>query len=86
MKGVQVIWIPGFDHAGIATQAIVEKYLSKTKNIKRTSLSKKEFLQIVNEWKNDKSIIIKNQLKALGATLDWPKEYFTMDNVRIINI
>ncbi|XP_011499758.1 PREDICTED: valine--tRNA ligase, mitochondrial-like [Ceratosolen solmsi marchali] len=79
MKGFPVIWVPGFDHAGIATQAVVEKYLSKTKNIKRNSLTRTEFHTIVNDWKNNKSKKIKNQLKELGASVDWSREYFTMD-------
>ncbi|KAJ8674009.1 hypothetical protein QAD02_005271 [Eretmocerus hayati] len=78
MKGGSVMWIPGYDHAGIATQAVVEKYLFKKKGIKRTDISRDEFLNIVNQWKDEKITIIESQLKTLGATLDWRRTYFTM--------
>ena len=83
MNGIPVVWIPGFDHAGIATQAVVEKYLYKTKGVKRSDISKEEFLNLLNEWKTEKSDIIREQLKNLGATLDWSKEYFTMSKVQL---
>ncbi|KOC61527.1 Valine--tRNA ligase [Habropoda laboriosa] len=78
MKGHPVIWIPGFDHAGIATQMMVEKYLSKAKGVKRSDIGREQFLSLVWQWKNEKQNTIKSQLKALGASLDWSKEYFTM--------
>ncbi|KAL7298208.1 hypothetical protein TKK_0009203 [Trichogramma kaykai] len=78
MKGASVVWIPGLDHAGIATQAVVEKYLYKTKNIKRSDMKKSDFIDTINKWKNEKSQIIEDQLKTLGASLDWSREYFTM--------
>ncbi|XP_026299461.1 valine--tRNA ligase isoform X1 [Apis mellifera] len=78
MKGHSVVWIPGFDHAGIATQTMVEKYLFKTKGINKSDIGKDEFLSYIWQWKNEKENIIKSQLKALGASLDWSKEYFTM--------
>lgn len=83
MKGIPVIWIPGLDHAGIATQAVVEKYLYKTKNVKRTDLSKEEFLKFIHKWKVEKSNTIENQLRSLGATLDWLRQYFTMSAVKL---
>lgn len=81
MKGHSVVWIPGFDHAGIATQTMVEKYLFKTKGINKSNIGKDEFLSYIWQWKNEKENIIKSQLKALGASLDWSKEYFTMSKV-----
>ena len=83
MKGVSVLWVPGLDHAGIATQSVVEKYLQKTKNIKKTEISKQEFLEIINSWKEEKGVMIENQLKSLGASLDWSRKYFTLSKVRI---
>ncbi|XP_026675476.1 valine--tRNA ligase-like isoform X2 [Ceratina calcarata] len=78
MKGHPVVWIPGFDHAGIATQMIVEKHLLKTKGVKRSDIGPEEFVSFVSQWKNEKENMIRSQLKALGASLDWSREYFTM--------
>lgn len=80
MKGHPVIWIPGLDHAGIATQAVVERTLN-TQNITRQKMGRSEFIQLIWQWKAEKSAIINQQLKALGATLDWDREYFTLDEV-----
>ncbi|XP_054013458.1 valine--tRNA ligase-like [Hylaeus anthracinus] len=79
MKGHPVMWIPGLDHAGIATQMMIEKYLWKTKGVTKSDIGKEQFLSIIWEWKNQKEDTIKSQLKALGASLDWSKEYFTMN-------
>ena len=81
MTGEPVVWIPGLDHAGIATQAIVEKCLYKTKGIKRYDISKEEFLSYVWNWNHEKGSTINRQLKELGSSLDWSKEYFTMSKV-----
>lgn len=81
MQNVPVLWIPGFDHAGIATQAVIEKHLAKTKNITKNDMSKEEFMKFIWDWKDDKSSVIREQLKQLGATLDWSKEFFTMSQV-----
>ncbi|KAF7391781.1 hypothetical protein HZH68_011324 [Vespula germanica] len=78
MKGYPVIWIPGLDHAGIATQVVVEKYLYKTKGYKKTDIGKEQFLSLIWEWKNEKENVIKNQLRLLGSSVDWSKEYFTI--------
>ncbi|KAK2587985.1 hypothetical protein KPH14_004064 [Odynerus spinipes] len=78
MKGYPVIWVPGLDHAGIATQAIVEKHLHKTKGYSKTDLGKEEFLSLIWEWKDSKENVIKDQLKLLGTSVDWSREYFTM--------
>ncbi|XP_050590540.1 valine--tRNA ligase isoform X2 [Bombus affinis] len=87
MKGHPVIWIPGFDHAGIATQMMIEKYLFKVKGISKSDIGKEQFLSFIWQWKNEKQNNIKSQLEALGASLDWSKEYFTMSkdhNVAVI--
>lgn len=81
MKGDAVLWVPGLDHAGIATQVAVEKNLFATKGVTRHDLGREKFLKCVDEWKQDKGDVIKNQLKSLGATLDWSHEYFTMSKV-----
>lgn len=78
MKGDSVLWIPGLDHAGIATQAVVEKYLFKTKGIKRHDMSKDEFLSFIWKWNDDKGSTINRQLRKLGASLDWSQHFFTM--------
>ena len=83
MRNASVIWVPGLDHAGIATQAVVEKYLYKTKGVGRYDLGKQEFLSYMEQWKNEKGDEIRNQLKALGASLDWSREFFTMSKVII---
>lgn len=81
MRGYPVLWIPGFDHAGIATQMMVEKYLSKTKGISKSDIGREQFLSHIWQWKYDKEDVIKSQIKALGASLDWSREYFTMSKV-----
>lgn len=80
MKGKDAVWFPGSDHAGIATQVIVEKKL-KTLGTSREILGREKFLEEVWKWKNDKQETIYKQLKALGATLQWDKSVFTMDPV-----
>jgi len=81
MSGVDVVWVPGTDHAGIATQVVVEKNLFAEKNINRHDIGRKAFNQEVIKWKESKISIIRNQLKNLGVTLDWKRETFTMDEV-----
>lgn len=81
MKGVDVVWIPGTDHAGIATQVVIEKKLYAERNINRHNIGKKAFNQEVIKWKEEKISVIRNQLKNLGVTLDWNRETFTMDEV-----
>lgn len=82
MKGKTVLFLPGFDHAGIATQAVVEKYLLKKYNKRRTDYSREEFVKIVRQWSNEHHDIIKNQFKKMGASFDWNHEAFTLDEVR----
>lgn len=76
-----MLWIPGLDHAGIATQIIVEKHLRHTRDLSRLDLSREEFTSLVWQWKAEKAETIRDQLKTLGATLDWDREYFTIDEV-----
>lgn len=79
MRGDQVLWVPGSDHAGIATQAVVEKQLWKERRVRRRDLSRDAFLREVWKWKEEKGGEICEQLRALGASLDWDRERFTMD-------
>jgi valyl-tRNA synthetase len=78
MRGKNVLWQPGMDHAGIATQMVVERQLME-KQIHRRDLSREEFIDKVWEWKAESGGIIFNQLKRLGASADWSRERFTMD-------
>ena len=80
MDGKEVLWLPGTDHAGIATQTVVERTLKKQGAIKhRDDLGREKFLQKVWEWKEKHGGIIIEQLKRLGASCDWTRERFTMD-------
>jgi valyl-tRNA synthetase len=79
MSGFNTLWLPGTDHAGIATQMIVEKELKKTEKKSRHDLGREEFLRRVWEWKQKYGSRIGEQHKALGASLDWDRERFTMD-------
>ena len=80
MDGKEVLWLPGTDHAGIATQAVVEKTLRKQGVIKhRDDLGREKFLEKVWEWKEKHGGIIIQQLKKLGSSCDWTRERFTMD-------
>jgi valyl-tRNA synthetase len=78
MKGKDALWQPGTDHAGIATQMVVERQLGE-KGIKRTDLGREKFLEKVWEWKAESGGTITRQLRRLGASPDWPRERFTMD-------
>ncbi|MEI7728196.1 MAG: valine--tRNA ligase [Verrucomicrobiota bacterium] len=80
MDGKEVLWLPGTDHAGIATQTVVEKTLRKQNVIRhRDDLGRDKFLEKVWEWKDKHGGIIIQQLKKLGASCDWTRERFTMD-------
>src|SRR6202453_288037 len=80
MNGCEVLWLTGTDHAGIATQAAVEKALRKQGLMKfRDDLGREKFLEKVWEWKEKHGGIIIQQLKKLGASSDWTRERFTMD-------
>jgi len=78
MKGDQTLWQSGADHAGIATQMVVERRLAK-ENKKRTEIGREKFVEHVWEWKEQSGNTINKQLKRMGATLDWSRFRFTMD-------
>ena len=79
MKGKNVLWQPGTDHAGIATQMVVERQLAERKEPSRRDLGRDKFLEKVWAWKEESGGTIINQLKRLGASCDWSRERFTMD-------
>ncbi|MDC3135780.1 valine--tRNA ligase [Candidatus Pelagibacter sp.] len=78
MNNYETLWQPGTDHAGIATQALVEKKL-ENENLTKNDLGREKFIQKVWEWKNQYGDIIINQLKKLGCSCDWSRNAFTMD-------
>jgi len=78
MRGFISLWLPGTDHAGIATQMMVEKQLEK-EGKKRREMGREKFLERVWEWKREYGGAILDQMKRLGASVDWDREYFTMD-------
>jgi valyl-tRNA synthetase len=78
MKGRNVLWVPGTDHAGIATQNVVERMLAQ-EGIRRQELGREKFVEKVWEWRAKYGGLIINQLKRLGASCDWSRERFTMD-------
>ncbi|MFA7415281.1 MAG: valine--tRNA ligase [Rhizobium sp.] len=78
MRGKDVLWQPGMDHAGIATQMVVERKLMETQQHRR-AMGREAFIEKVWEWKNESGGLIFNQLKRLGASCDWSRERFTMD-------
>ena len=79
MQGYEVCWFPGTDHAGIATESKVEKYLRENENTGRDELGREEFVKRVWEWKEQYGGTIVKQLKELGTACDWSRERFTMD-------
>ncbi len=79
MSGFNCLWLPGTDHAGIATQMVVERELKKTEKLSRHDLGREKFLERVWEWKEKYGARIGEQHKVLGASLDWSRERFTMD-------
>lgn len=79
MSGYEALWVPGTDHAGIATQAVVERHLIKTEGKRREQFSRDEFIDRVWEWKEKSETTILHQLKQLGASCDWSRLRFTMD-------
>jgi len=79
MRGRDVLWQPGTDHAGIATQMVVERQLMERQQPSRRDLGREKFLERVWQWKAESGGIIINQLKRLGASCDWSRERFTMD-------
>jgi valyl-tRNA synthetase len=79
MRGRDVLWQPGTDHAGIATQMVVERQLMERQEPNRRALGREKFLEKVWAWKAESGGVIINQLKRLGASCDWSRERFTMD-------
>lgn len=79
MRGFDTLWQPGQDHAGIATQMVVERQLAEAGNEGRKEMGREKFLEKVWEWKEESGGTIVNQLKRLGASCDWSRNRFTMD-------
>jgi valyl-tRNA synthetase len=79
MRGRDVLWQPGTDHAGIATQMVVERQLMERQQPGRRAMGREKFLERVWQWKDESGGVILNQLKRLGASCDWSRERFTMD-------
>src|SRR5881628_496663 len=80
MRGFEVLWLPGMDHAGIGTQTAVEKHLRRTENKTRHDLGRNEFLRRVLEWQDKHGGIIIEQLKRLGCSCDWSRQRYTLDD------
>jgi valyl-tRNA synthetase len=79
MQGYDVLWQPGTDHAGIATQMVVERKLAEEGAPGRREMGREAFIERVWSWKDESGGTIINQLKRLGASCDWSRERFTMD-------
>ncbi|CAN1529872.1 ValS Valyl-tRNA synthetase [Caulobacteraceae bacterium] len=79
MRGKAALWLPGTDHAGIATQMVVERQLAAAGNVGRRDMGRDAFVAKVWEWKAESSGTIQNQLRRLGASCDWSRERFTLD-------
>ena len=80
MKGKNVLWQPGTDHAGIATQMVVERNLKSERNVSRRDLGRENFIDEIWKWKEKSGGTITEQLRRLGASCDWSRERFTMDD------
>ena len=80
MKGYSTLWIPGTDHAGIATQLMVERDILKNEEVTREEMGREEFLKRTWEWKRKYGGLITNQIRRLGASCDWTRERFTLDD------
>ena len=85
MQGYEVCWVPGMDHAGIATQMVVENELAKS-NMTKHDLGRDKFIEMVWQWKEKNGGTIKQQLIKLGASVDWSKERFTLDEGLSANV
>jgi valyl-tRNA synthetase len=82
MRGYRTLWLPGTDHAAIATQSVVEKQLQKEEGKNRHDFGREEFLRRVGEFASESHDTIVGQVKAMGSSLDWSRETFTLDDVR----
>jgi valyl-tRNA synthetase len=78
MRGANTLWVPGTDHAGIATQIVVERQLD-AQGVSRHDLGREKFVERVWEWKEKSGSTITRQVRRIGASIDWSREYFTMD-------
>jgi valyl-tRNA synthetase len=79
MRGKAVLWLPGTDHAGIATQMVVERQLAQKGNVSRRDMGREAFVETVWKWKAESGGTIVRQLRRLGASCDWSRERFTLD-------
>eukprot|EP01083_Nonionella_stella_P024627 67898_1 len=79
MCGKNVLWLPGMDHAGIATQSVVERRLLREKGLTRHDLGREKFLKEVWQWKEAYGGVIREQIRKMGSSVDWSREVFTMD-------
>ena len=80
MRGLTTLWLPGCDHAGIATQSVVEKMLQRRQNKSRYDLGKEDFIKLVWEWKEEYHEKINSVLRRMGGSFDWTREAFTMND------
>jgi valyl-tRNA synthetase len=83
MQGREVLWLPGMDHAGIATQTAVEKWLRKNEGVTRYDLGREEFLRRMLEWQDKHGGVIIEQLKRLGCSCDWSRQRYTLDDAYV---
>ncbi|MCA9291048.1 MAG: valine--tRNA ligase [Phycisphaerales bacterium] len=81
MRGFNTLWMPGTDHAGIATQTVVEKRLLQQEGRRRTDFRRDEFVARVQAWKDEYEATITAQLRGMGCSCDWPRQRFTMDDM-----
>ncbi len=81
MQQFNTLWMPGTDHAGIATQTVVEKRILSEEGKRRTDFARKDFVARIQAWKDEYEAKILEQLKAMGCSCDWPRTRFTMDEV-----
>src|SRR3989338_2730267 len=82
MRGFRTLWLPGTDHAAIATQSVVEKQVKKDEGLSRHDLGREELLKRIEKFASESHDTIVSQLKTMGASLDWSREAFTLDEVR----
>lgn len=82
MRGFRTLWVPGTDHAAIATQSVVEKQIKKEEGKNRHDLGREELLKRIEKFADESHSTIVNQLKTMGASLDWSRESFTLDETR----
>lgn len=86
MSGYNALWVPGMDHAGIATQVVVEKKLMRERKLTRHDIGRENFVSEVWNWKNEYGGTILKQQRRMGASLDWTRECFTMDEKRSLAV